>query len=53
MVKAFDTHVKEFYNSEEFKAKAQEAAPFLSDVKPFLFGRPNTLENAVCLIRLF
>ncbi|KLO05435.1 phosphoglycerate mutase-like protein [Schizopora paradoxa] len=41
----FEKHTKNFYESEEFKAKAKEAAPFLNEIKPYLFGIPNTLEN--------
>jgi hypothetical protein len=43
---AFEKHVKEFYNSGEFKDKAKQAAPFMDSVKDFVFGRPTTLENA-------
>jgi hypothetical protein len=39
--------VKGFYASPEFKKKAQEAKPFLEEIKPYLFGIPNTLENIV------
>ncbi|KAF9479385.1 phosphoglycerate mutase-like protein [Pholiota conissans] len=42
----FEKHIKEFYSSDEFKAKAKEAAPFFSSVKDYVFGRPTTLENA-------
>ncbi|TFK19434.1 phosphoglycerate mutase-like protein [Coprinopsis marcescibilis] len=43
---AFAKHVKEFYNSEDFKKKAQQAQPFFKAVKDYVFGRPTTLENA-------
>ena len=39
--------MKEFYGSKAFKDKAAEAAPFLNDLKPFLYGRPNDFENMV------
>jgi len=41
----FEKHTKNFYESAEFKAKAKEVAPFLNEIKPFLFGIPNNLEN--------
>jgi hypothetical protein len=43
---AFEKHIKEFYNSADFKAKAQEAGSFFKSVKDYVFGRPTTLENA-------
>ena len=43
----FETHVRDFYDSPQFKQKAKEAEPFLAELKPFLFGIPNTLENIV------
>ncbi|KAJ7718721.1 histidine phosphatase superfamily [Mycena maculata] len=43
----FQKHVASFYGSDEFKAKAEEAAPFFRDVKDFVFGRPTTLENII------
>jgi len=42
----FQKHIKEFYSSEDFKAKAQDAVPFFKAVKDYVFGRPTTLENA-------
>ncbi|KAJ7354194.1 phosphoglycerate mutase-like protein [Mycena albidolilacea] len=42
---AFQKHIKAFHESDAFKAKAKEAAPFFHDVKDFVFGRPATLEN--------
>ncbi|KAF8185919.1 phosphoglycerate mutase-like protein [Mycena galopus ATCC 62051] len=32
----FDLHTQAFYASDEFKAKAQEAAPFLKELQPFI-----------------
>ncbi|EKM81291.1 hypothetical protein AGABI1DRAFT_112956 [Agaricus bisporus var. burnettii JB137-S8] len=43
---AFQKHIKEFYASEDFKAKAKDAQPFFHAAKDFVFGRPTTLENA-------
>ncbi|KAF6746761.1 histidine phosphatase superfamily [Ephemerocybe angulata] len=43
---AFSAHAKAFYNSEDFKKKAQEAQPFFKGVRDYVFGRPTTLENA-------
>ncbi|EJD08254.1 phosphoglycerate mutase-like protein [Fomitiporia mediterranea MF3/22] len=43
----FEKHVKDFYNSPGFKKKAEEAAPFLNAVKPYIFGIDNTLENMI------
>nr|GAT43805.1 predicted protein [Mycena chlorophos] len=34
-----------FYNSAEFKQKANESAAFLAMLPPYLDGRPTTLEN--------
>jgi hypothetical protein len=45
----FQKHVKDFYSSDDFKAKAQDAFPFFKAVKDYVFGRPTTLENAVRL----
>jgi hypothetical protein len=42
----FQKHIKDFYNSAEFKAKAKDADKFFSGVKDYVFGRPATLENA-------
>ncbi|KAF9047598.1 histidine phosphatase superfamily [Panaeolus papilionaceus] len=42
----FEKHTRAFYNSPDFKAKAQDAAPFFKGVKDYVFGRPTTLENA-------
>ncbi|KAF8162285.1 histidine phosphatase superfamily [Mycena galopus ATCC 62051] len=41
----FQKHISAFHESEAFKAKAKEAAPFFQDVEDFVFGRPATLEN--------
>ncbi|KAJ7677664.1 phosphoglycerate mutase-like protein [Mycena rosella] len=35
----FDLHTQAFYNSDEFKAKAQAAAPFLQALKPYVGNR--------------
>ncbi|KAF8911679.1 histidine phosphatase superfamily [Gymnopilus junonius] len=43
---AFEKHIKDFYKSDDFKAKAKEAVPFFKAVKDYVFGRPTTLENA-------
>ena len=43
----FEKHIKNFYNSDDFKSKAQNAVPFFKGVKDYVFGRPTTLENAV------
>ncbi|TEB38013.1 phosphoglycerate mutase-like protein [Coprinellus micaceus] len=43
---AFTKHVKDFYASDDFKKKSQEAQPFFKGVKDYVFGRPTTLENA-------
>ncbi|KAJ7866450.1 phosphoglycerate mutase-like protein [Mycena olivaceomarginata] len=32
----FDIHTQAFYNSDEFKAKAQEASPFLHQLQPLI-----------------
>ncbi|KAF7332863.1 hypothetical protein MVEN_02391300 [Mycena venus] len=42
---AFQKHVAAFYDSDAFKAKAKDAAPFFKDIKDYVFGRPATLEN--------
>ncbi|KAF9461823.1 histidine phosphatase superfamily [Collybia nuda] len=42
---AFEKHTKEFYASQEFKNKANEAQSFFRGVKDYVFGRPTTLEN--------
>ncbi|TFK68454.1 phosphoglycerate mutase-like protein [Pluteus cervinus] len=42
----FEKHIKGFYGSSEFKETARAAEPFLKGVKDYIFGRPNTLENA-------
>jgi hypothetical protein len=50
---SFDKHIKEFYSSADFKARAQDAVPFFKGVKDYVFGRPASLENAVCVISIF
>ncbi|KAJ7884605.1 hypothetical protein B0H14DRAFT_3742212 [Mycena olivaceomarginata] len=47
---AFVQHISAFYNSDAFKAKAKDAAPFFQNIKVFVFGRPATLENIVWLL---
>lgn len=44
---AFEKHISAFHDSDAFKAKAKEAAPFFEDIKDYVFGRPATLENIV------
>ncbi|OBZ71231.1 Prostatic acid phosphatase [Grifola frondosa] len=41
----FDAHTQAFYNSAVFLQKANDSATFLSELPPFLDGRPVTLEN--------
>ncbi|KAJ7726942.1 phosphoglycerate mutase-like protein [Mycena metata] len=41
----FDVHTLAFYNSSEFKAKAQEAAPFLNKLQPFAGNRSIDFTN--------
>ncbi|KAF9258375.1 phosphoglycerate mutase-like protein [Marasmius fiardii PR-910] len=43
----FKKHIQKFYQSEEFKRKAEEAKPILETFKDYVFGRPSTLENAL------
>ncbi|KAJ7695722.1 phosphoglycerate mutase-like protein [Mycena rosella] len=42
---AFDASTTAFYNSSAFAQKRNESAAFLSQLPPFLDGRPVTLEN--------
>ncbi|KAJ7164316.1 histidine phosphatase superfamily [Mycena filopes] len=42
---AFQKHVASFHGSDEFKAKAKDAAGFFQDIKDYIFGRPANLEN--------
>ena len=49
-LQAFEKHVKEFYNSDDFKKKSQEAQNFFKSVRDYVFGRPTTLENSVRLV---
>ncbi|KAK0228724.1 histidine phosphatase superfamily [Armillaria fumosa] len=42
---AFDTSTNAFYNSTEFQAKVNESASFISQLSPYLDGRPVTLKN--------
>ncbi|KAJ7852242.1 histidine phosphatase superfamily [Mycena leptocephala] len=41
----FQKHIAAFHQSDAFKAKAKDAAPFFQDIKDYIFGRPATLEN--------
>ncbi|KAJ6461590.1 histidine phosphatase superfamily [Mycena vitilis] len=41
----FKKHIAAFHDSDAFKAKAKEAAPFFQDIKDYVFGRTTTLEN--------
>lgn len=45
----FQKHIAAFHQSDAFKAKAKDAAPFFQDIKDYIFGRPATLENIVRL----
>ncbi|KAH9845992.1 phosphoglycerate mutase-like protein [Lenzites betulinus] len=42
---AFDNHTSAFYASAAFQAKQQQVAQFLTDLTPYMDGRPVTLEN--------
>ncbi|KIP08705.1 hypothetical protein PHLGIDRAFT_29474 [Phlebiopsis gigantea 11061_1 CR5-6] len=42
---AFQNRVKSVLASDKMKAAEKAAAPFLHDVRDFVFGRPATLEN--------
>ncbi|XP_006462624.1 hypothetical protein AGABI2DRAFT_137285 [Agaricus bisporus var. bisporus H97] len=42
---AFNDATEAFYNSTEFKQKANESADFLNSLKQYLDGRPVSLEN--------
>ncbi|PPQ80102.1 hypothetical protein CVT25_001470 [Psilocybe cyanescens] len=44
---AFEKHTKQFYGSDDFKAKSKDASSFFNGVKDYVFGRPTTLENAI------
>jgi len=41
----FQKHVAAFHESDAFKDKEKDAAPFFQDIKDYVFGRPTTLEN--------
>ncbi|KAJ7158989.1 histidine phosphatase superfamily [Mycena crocata] len=43
----FKKHIASFHDSDAFKAKSKEAAPFFKEVNDFVFGRPTTLENII------
>jgi len=49
----FQKHIKDFYASQDFKVKAQNAVPFFKSVKDYVFGRPTTLENIVRFFVIF
>ncbi|KAH7921461.1 phosphoglycerate mutase-like protein [Leucogyrophana mollusca] len=42
---AFDSHVAAFYSSSAFQEKAQEAAPFLESLTPYVGGRSTNFTN--------
>ncbi|KAF9021624.1 phosphoglycerate mutase-like protein, partial [Hymenopellis radicata] len=42
---AFQKHVKDFKNSEEFKGMHQKAQPFFDAVKDYVFGRELSMNN--------
>ncbi|KAJ7692593.1 histidine phosphatase superfamily [Mycena rosella] len=42
---AFQKHVASFHDSDAFKAREKDAAPFFQNVQDYVFGRPATLEN--------
>ena len=48
-MKAFEKHIADFYHSDAFKQKAEDAVPFFEGIKDFVFGRPTILENMVSL----
>ncbi|KAL7279753.1 hypothetical protein ACG7TL_006160 [Trametes sanguinea] len=41
----FDDHTEAFYNSSAFQQKNSQVSQFLQDLKPYMDGRPVTLEN--------
>ncbi|RPD56153.1 phosphoglycerate mutase-like protein [Lentinus tigrinus ALCF2SS1-7] len=41
----FDDHTSAFYDSAGFQAKQSQVSQFLTDLQPFMDGRPVTLEN--------
>ncbi|KAF9267583.1 phosphoglycerate mutase-like protein [Marasmius fiardii PR-910] len=43
---AFQRHIANFYESEEFRRKARESEEILESFKPFVAGRVTRLENA-------
>ena len=47
VVQAFDQHTADFYSSPQFLQKAQEAAPFLNALAPYLDGRSTNFTNMV------
>ncbi|KAI0090566.1 phosphoglycerate mutase-like protein [Irpex rosettiformis] len=42
---SFQNHVKKVLSSDSYKKAEKAAAPFLNDVRDFVFGRPTTMEN--------
>jgi hypothetical protein len=46
----FSAATKAFYNSAFFMQKQNESAAFLSQLSPYLDGRPVTLQNMVPII---
>ncbi|EIN06643.1 phosphoglycerate mutase-like protein [Punctularia strigosozonata HHB-11173 SS5] len=44
---AFQKHISKVYGSDKFKDMAKAAAPFLRDVKDFVYNTPVTMENMV------
>lgn len=47
-IQAFQKHISDVYASKNFKETAKAAQPFFDTIRDFVFGRPTTLENAVC-----
>ncbi|CDO69268.1 hypothetical protein BN946_scf185042.g170 [Trametes cinnabarina] len=47
VTKTFDDHTEAFYNSSAFQQKNSEVSQFLQDLKPYMDGRPVTLENMI------
>ena len=50
--KTLTSRTAAFYNSSYFHNMAEEAAPFLNQLGPYVGGRQVSLENMVCLMRL-
>jgi hypothetical protein len=47
IMQTFTNNTKALYASSAFAQKEEEAASFLSDVSPYVGGRPTSLENMV------